>query len=519
MAVLPAESVAALPQACRPLMIDPESPIFDLYKSDAPIDPNGKHLPWLWVLLLPFVDEKRVVKAFNEYKHGMTVEECRRNAFGVSLVFLHSSHKLAVETKEKIRYRPVGETDADVLQALATDNREHTLVIEDSETSPEGTDPAVNDGVIVATDAAVDLHLFDHEAGDGISGTLSAPPMKWFTRVGPDAIVSAPPTPPPMAFHDLKGNQVLCFTYASPVEVPGSHKSQLLPGVVLQVSQLTSFDLMARRPPRLNRGGFNIVDLALGVKKGSNQNNILNYRGNHQHGGDGTGHYPNQRQYQNGGAQPQQFLQHFQQQQQQYSNNNNNGYQQSYGYEMAHNQGRNSGRNDRNAGNGRNDGPQGYGGGGGGYNDRGGGGGYNQNQNQQNFSHRQPSYGDFNQVRAYPQQGGNQNFSQNQGQYPSSGYQQQQQYSGSFLTAQAMPLQPPANNRFSFSTQGHSGPPPGPMSFANMDSMRAQLAQTLQQQGGMGPGPHMGSGPGPLGGRQGDYSNQGQGQGQYGQRR
>ena len=40
--VLPAESVAALPQACQPLMVDPASPIYDLYGSDAPIDPNGK---------------------------------------------------------------------------------------------------------------------------------------------------------------------------------------------------------------------------------------------------------------------------------------------------------------------------------------------------------------------------------------------------------------------------------------------------------------------------------------------
>ena len=122
LAVLPAESVAALPIACRPLMINPLSPIFDLYGSDAPIDPNGKHLPWLWVLLLPFVDEKRVVKAFNEYKIGLTVDECRRNAFGVSLVFLHSKHKLAVETMEKIRYRPVGEVDNDVLKALAIED-------------------------------------------------------------------------------------------------------------------------------------------------------------------------------------------------------------------------------------------------------------------------------------------------------------------------------------------------------------------------------------------------------------
>lgn len=46
LAVLPAESVHALPAAAQRLMTDEASPIKDIYVSDAPIDPNGKHLPW-----------------------------------------------------------------------------------------------------------------------------------------------------------------------------------------------------------------------------------------------------------------------------------------------------------------------------------------------------------------------------------------------------------------------------------------------------------------------------------------
>ena len=52
LSVLPADSVHALPPACHPLMLDANSPIIDLYSSDVEIDPDGKHLPWLWVLLL-----------------------------------------------------------------------------------------------------------------------------------------------------------------------------------------------------------------------------------------------------------------------------------------------------------------------------------------------------------------------------------------------------------------------------------------------------------------------------------
>ena len=318
-------------------MIDPSSPIYDLYGSDAPIDPNGKHLPWLWVLLLPFVDEKRVVQAFNEYKIGLTVDECRRNAFGASLIFLHSSHKLAIDSMKQIRYRPVEETDEDVLKAVNVQNKDNNLLplIEDSSNDyitnnetelitdgienknineSESENKNENEKTKIIMIKKSDDYVFDHINGDGISGKLSAPPMKWFLRTGADATITAPPTPPPQAFHNLLSNQVICLTYQSPIEELGSHKSQLLSGVILQESVLTSFDLMSRRPPRLNRGGFNIVELALGIKNkngnnSGNQNHILKYGGNHDHGGDGSGHYPNQRQF---------------------SNNNNNNYNNNY---------------------------------------------------------------------------------------------------------------------------------------------------------------------------------------------
>jgi 5'-3' exoribonuclease 2 len=63
MAVLPSDSVHAIPKASRWLMTDPESPIIDFYPTDVPVDPNGKAMPWLWVVLLPFIDEVRLLDA------------------------------------------------------------------------------------------------------------------------------------------------------------------------------------------------------------------------------------------------------------------------------------------------------------------------------------------------------------------------------------------------------------------------------------------------------------------------
>ena len=63
MAVFPEDSSHAVPKAARWLMGDPESPIIDFYPKDVPCDPNGKAMPWLWVVLLPFIDEERLLAA------------------------------------------------------------------------------------------------------------------------------------------------------------------------------------------------------------------------------------------------------------------------------------------------------------------------------------------------------------------------------------------------------------------------------------------------------------------------
>lgn len=63
MAVLPSDSSHTIPKATRWLMEDLESPIIDFYPKEVPVDPNGKAMPWLWVVLLPFIDEDRLLSA------------------------------------------------------------------------------------------------------------------------------------------------------------------------------------------------------------------------------------------------------------------------------------------------------------------------------------------------------------------------------------------------------------------------------------------------------------------------
>ena len=63
LSVLPEDSSHAVPKGARWLMRDEESPIIDFYPKDVPCDPNGKAMPWLWVVLLPFIDEERLLDA------------------------------------------------------------------------------------------------------------------------------------------------------------------------------------------------------------------------------------------------------------------------------------------------------------------------------------------------------------------------------------------------------------------------------------------------------------------------
>ena len=48
-------------------MTSPDSPIADFYPTDFKLDPAGKpaELRWLWVVLLPFIDEARLHEARN----------------------------------------------------------------------------------------------------------------------------------------------------------------------------------------------------------------------------------------------------------------------------------------------------------------------------------------------------------------------------------------------------------------------------------------------------------------------
>nr|CDJ86173.1 Putative 5-3 exonuclease domain containing protein [Haemonchus contortus] len=87
LAVLPTASAECLPQPLRDLMCNKESPISDFYPTDFRTDLNGKKNDWEAVVLIPFIDEKRLLSAMESKIPLLTQEEKLRNTPGNILLY------------------------------------------------------------------------------------------------------------------------------------------------------------------------------------------------------------------------------------------------------------------------------------------------------------------------------------------------------------------------------------------------------------------------------------------------
>jgi 20S proteasome subunit beta 5 len=89
MACLPPSSADLLPKPYQWLMKSAKSPIIDFYPDSFTIDMNGKRWPWEAVVLLPFIDSKRLIESSRKMvpDHLLTDDEKLRNQLGDALVY------------------------------------------------------------------------------------------------------------------------------------------------------------------------------------------------------------------------------------------------------------------------------------------------------------------------------------------------------------------------------------------------------------------------------------------------
>lgn len=244
LAVLPEDSCHAVPKGARWLMGDRESPIIDFYPTDVPCDPNGKAMPWLWVVLLPFIDEERLLAALTPSMKKWTSKELLCNSRGLDdgYVFLHKDNPLSKET-------------VFILRSKKDEYTKDKFCLADKDVSRSSC-------------------LF---------GNLRKPLSNEIYSLDEDSMIPLPATASKISYSSdvfsdpIEPNEAVCFAFTEP-DIKG-HRSEILPDAVLPQSVLTNDDRRIRRP-RLNRGGDTIANLGGGNRShqpGHGSMNISSY--------------------------------------------------------------------------------------------------------------------------------------------------------------------------------------------------------------------------------------------------
>jgi hypothetical protein len=243
LSVLPEDSSHAVPKEARWLMGDEESPIIDFYPKDVPCDPNGKAMPWLWVVLLPFIDEDRLLAALHPTMKKWTTKELLCNSRGLDdgYVFVHKDHVLSKE-----------------MSFIVTSKDEYVkdkFCLSDKDVSKTSCFFG-----FFRKPLSHELYEFDENSMVPLPATAS--------KISRSSDLFAGAVEP---------NEAICFAFTEPKMM--SHRSEILRGVVFPPSILTDEDRRIRRP-RLNRGGETIANLGghnKSHKSGYGSMNISSY--------------------------------------------------------------------------------------------------------------------------------------------------------------------------------------------------------------------------------------------------
>ncbi len=79
MAVLPPASGQLLPQSLRDLMTDPHSILIPFYPTDFETDMNGKLQDWEALVLIPFIDQRKLKLTMDPLLRALPTELKNRN--------------------------------------------------------------------------------------------------------------------------------------------------------------------------------------------------------------------------------------------------------------------------------------------------------------------------------------------------------------------------------------------------------------------------------------------------------
>jgi len=224
MAVLPNDSNHAVPEAAKWLMSDQKSPISEFYPKDVSYDPNGKAMPWLWVVLLPFIDENRLLSALEGTisKWSDIDHLCNARGLDDGYLYIHVSHPLA----------------SAILPVLESPDQTKKLTIDNYVDMLSGGFPG-----FVRSPQSNEIYPIDE------ASTVNSP----LTSSNTFSMVCS------SIFNDpIHPNAALCAAFSEPPKKV--HRSIILAGALPPKPVLVDEDLIIKRPI-LNGGGTSIANL------------------------------------------------------------------------------------------------------------------------------------------------------------------------------------------------------------------------------------------------------------------
>lgn len=101
LAVLPPYSAKAVPPCMRSLMLDDESEIIDFYPRDFFVDLKGKRFAWMGEVIVPFIEEERLLNAMSKKVSQLTPSEQKRNSLGTTRIYVRQDSNLVNAIREQ----------------------------------------------------------------------------------------------------------------------------------------------------------------------------------------------------------------------------------------------------------------------------------------------------------------------------------------------------------------------------------------------------------------------------------
>ncbi|KAG5511757.1 hypothetical protein GH5_08067 [Leishmania sp. Ghana 2012 LV757] len=91
LAVLPPMSYLSMPKAYWPLLRSPSSPLAKYLPEHIVIDREGARAPWEGIVLIPFIDERTLLAAYESVQKNVSPEDAANNVNGPPLRFFYDS--------------------------------------------------------------------------------------------------------------------------------------------------------------------------------------------------------------------------------------------------------------------------------------------------------------------------------------------------------------------------------------------------------------------------------------------